>query len=131
MQVVPNENDDSIWIKLKKKFLRRNDDIFIGTFYCSPTSSKNKNANDFFSSFNEEINIFQKKGITLVQGDLNARTGTEKDFINYDKSDDQLGINNTNNLTLLNVTLKMLKSIPVEKNFGYLQIKRCTHSQWE
>ena len=36
---------------------------------------------DFFTALNEEIGMLKKKGVTLVQGDLNARTGNSKDFI--------------------------------------------------
>ena len=41
--------------------------------------------------------MFKGKGVTFVQGDLSARTGTVNDFINYDKFDEQLGIENLNN----------------------------------
>ena len=52
---------------------------------------------DFFTNLNDEINFFQKKGVTLVQGDLNARTGNAKDFIEYDKFIQQFGIENIHN----------------------------------
>ena len=37
---------------------------------------------------------FREKGTVLVQGDLNARTGIETDFVESDKYDDCLGICN-------------------------------------
>ena len=46
---------------------------------------------------NKEINAFRHKGAILVQGDLNARTGNESDFVNADKSDDIFGIDNLSN----------------------------------
>ena len=43
VQVVPNKNDDSIWIKLKKELYNEKDDIYIGTYYVSPYNKNNKN----------------------------------------------------------------------------------------
>ena len=92
VQVVPNKNDDSIWIKLKKSATGDSEDIFIGTYYVSPPNAKNPKTKDFFTSLNDEILSFKKKGVVIVQGDLNARTGNEKDYIEYDKFDDETGI---------------------------------------
>ena len=77
IRVSINSNNDSIWIKLKKEFLQENNDVYIGTYYGSPTKRKAVNC-DFFKSLNDEICMFKKKGVTLVQGDLNARTGNLK-----------------------------------------------------
>ena len=46
---------------------------------------------------NKELNTFRYKGVIVVQGDLNARTGNEPDFVNADKSDDIFGIENLTN----------------------------------
>ena len=98
VQVIPNNNDDSIWVKLGNKLCGEDKDIFIGTYYVSPPSSSNKSQHmDFFTDINEEINFFNKKGVVLVQGDLNARTGRDKDFISYDKFDEELGVENFSN----------------------------------
>ena len=94
VQLLPNENQDSIWVKIKKETCDEPDDIIIGSFYVSPDGKKGKNTTDFFTSMNKELNLFRSKGVTLVQGDLNARTGCEIDFINHDKSDEFLGIEN-------------------------------------
>ena len=101
VQAVPNKNNDSIWIKLKKKFLQENN-VYIGTYYISPAKRKSGSMPDFFTSLNEEICMFKKNGITLVQGDLNARTGNSKDFIEYDKFDSELGLENLNNQHMRN-----------------------------
>ena len=69
-------------------------DIYLGTYYMSPYSQNNKNL-EFFSILNEEIRYFQKKGIVLLQGDLNARTAREKDYIESDKTDMFFGIHNS------------------------------------
>ena len=102
VQVIPNKNEDSIWIKIKKEFCGETEDIYIGTFYVSPTKNEKDSKIDFFTVLNEEINYYKNKGIVLVQGDLNARTGSEKDFIEYDKFDETFGIENYNNQHLRN-----------------------------
>ena len=94
---MPNKNEDSIWIKLKQNNSNEQQDIYIGTYYVSPPNKKSPKIIDFFSALNEEISYFKKKGVVFVQGDLNARTGNEKDFIEYDKFDDEMGIKNLNN----------------------------------
>ena len=85
VELVPNTCEDSIWIKIK------GDEIYVGTYYVSPSNS-NTNS-DFLNSINDEICKFSNKGIAVIQGDLNARTGTENDYldITYDDEDDPLG----------------------------------------
>ena len=60
VEAVPNKNDDSIWIKLKKGATRNSEDIFIGTYYVSPPNAKDykQKHKDFFASLNEEISFF-------------------------------------------------------------------------
>ena len=58
VQAVSNKNDDSIWIKLKKKYICEENDIIIGTFYGSPPNKKGGTSTDFFDSFNEETSFF-------------------------------------------------------------------------
>ena len=102
VQVIPNMNDDSIWIKLGKRSHDENEEVYIGTYYVSPPSKSKKSQEfDFFTDFNEEINSFQKKGVVLVQGDLNARTGHDKDFVEYDKFD-PVGVENLCNQHIRN-----------------------------
>ena len=74
--------------------------IYIGTYYISPPNRKG--SKDSLTTRNEELIFFNKKGVALVQGDLNARTGTVKDFIEHDKYDQNLGIENLNNQHLRN-----------------------------
>ena len=97
VEVAPNKKD-SIWVKIKQK---RNGGgkvekyIYVGTYYVNPR--KANNPNDFFTSLNEEISLFRKKGEVFVQGDLNARTVKDNDFIEYDKFDEEMGIQNFDN----------------------------------
>ena len=56
--VVPNTNENSIWIKLKK-ISPKDIDVFIGTFYVSPETKKGKT--NLLDMLNEEINYFLEK----------------------------------------------------------------------
>ena len=94
VQPIITENEDSIWIKLKRNDLGEREDIYIGTFYMSPSHKRNQNKTDLFTILNEEINFFKNKGTVLIQGDLNARTGLKEDFITHDKFDETFGIEN-------------------------------------
>ena len=111
VHVIPNTNENSIWIKLKHKSCKNNEEFYLGTFYLSPdiTRNKDKKANnrnkikiDLFETLNEEINRFKNKGTILVQGDLNARTGQNEDFLRHDKFDEDFGFENHYNLPTRN-----------------------------
>ena len=94
-----NDNEDSIWIKLKKEKFGGKNYIFLGTYYVSPDarSKRIKKKIDFLSNLNNEVACYSKKGPILLQGDFNGRTGVEKDFVEFDKSDLELGIENFDN----------------------------------
>ena len=77
VELVPNKYVDSIWIKIK------GEEIYLGTFYVSPANSKNKDL-DFLNTLNGEICNFSSRGTVLLQGDLNARTGVENDYLSID-----------------------------------------------
>ena len=78
VEPVPNSCEDSIWIRLKKE------EIYIGTYYVSPKYSKSRDI-DFFNTLNKEISHFGRLGTVFIQGDLNARTGTDLDFVTKGK----------------------------------------------
>ena len=78
VELVPNSCEDSIWIRVKEE------EMYVGTYYVSPQYSKSRDIN-FFNTLNEEISHFGKKGTIIVQGDLNARTGTSQDFLKSGK----------------------------------------------
>ena len=87
VQLMPNNNIDSIWIKLKTSN-HSSDNIFIGTYYVSPENQKNKNDISLFNILNEEVNKFKCKGSIFIMGDFNGRTAMQSDFIQGDKFDD-------------------------------------------
>ena len=101
VQVVDNNNDDSIWIKIKKQ-VSTDEDVYLGTYYVSPDNSQSRKNYDFFTAINDEVAHFSKKGIVLLQGDLNGRTGEDKDYVEADKSDETLCIENFDNQNMRN-----------------------------
>ena len=113
--------------KDKKERSKEKEDIYIGTYYVSPENSKIKDCKnyDFFAAVNEEVSHFSKKGLVLLQGDLNCRTGQEKDYVEADKSDDQLGIENFGNQNMRNAEDKTVNTRGKELlewtyNWGYI-----------
>ena len=79
--VVPNNNENSIWIKLKNKSSKGRD-LFIGSYYVSPENKKSKQ--NLFDILSEEYDRFGKLGNVILVGDFNARTGQKIDFIQPD-----------------------------------------------
>ena len=90
---IPNDHEDSIWVKVKKEALGNKKDLYIGTAYISPSKGKQKE-DESLDIFFDEINKFKRTSLVLAQGDLNARTGIGLDYLEEDKFDDKLGITN-------------------------------------
>ena len=95
VRVVENKNLDSIWVRIRDGNQDSKNDIYLGTYYVSPDNKNSKNS-DFFQSVNEEIVNFKKRGLVMIQGDLNGRTGEYSDFVESDKFDSELGIGDLN-----------------------------------
>ena len=76
---VSKGNDNVAWVKIDKSLCGK--DIFLGTVYFSPSGTK-EHISKQYRELSEEIAKFQHKGEVIIQGDFNARTGREKDFVN-------------------------------------------------
>ena len=87
VHVVPNTNENSIWVKMKKKSTA-DENLFVGSFYISPENKKNKIK--LFDLLNDEVKKIGNKGDIVLQGDFNARTGVKNDFIQPDTFLDNL-----------------------------------------
>ena len=85
VEVIPNDCNDSIWVKISNEKMEKSNSIYLGTFYVSPQTKKEDES--FFKEFNDEVISFSRKGPILIQGDLNARTASEKDYVDYDEND--------------------------------------------
>ena len=84
--LVKVDNDDAIWIKIKKEMSGEGKDIFIGTYYLNPSTGQN--ADQKIVKLSDDVTLLKDKGEVIIQGDLNARTGALEDFITPDKSDE-------------------------------------------
>ena len=83
-------NDDAIWVKMKKEISGESKDIFIGTCYLNPSQAKGTDKK--VSRLAEDIITLQDKGEVIIIGDLNARTGNLDDTITPDKSDEKFDL---------------------------------------
>ena len=72
IKFVPNTNQESIWIKIKKEEIEEAHDIYIGTVYISPNENNENNSEE---PFFKEVRHFSEKGIVFIQGDFNTHTG--------------------------------------------------------
>ena len=81
-----SDNPNSVWVKIEKEFSGEADDIFKGTVYFVPHTSNSDDVNKL-RDLEEEIFKFSQRGKVMLQGDFNARSGAERDYILPDKSD--------------------------------------------
>ena len=85
---VHTDDDNTIWVKIKKEGINSNCDIYIGTHYMSPSVTAEKRTTKLM----ENIALFQSKGVVLINGDFNARIGKANDTILPDKFDNEFGL---------------------------------------
>ena len=83
-------NDDVIWVKMKKEISGENKDIFIGTCYLNPSQAKGTDKK--ISRLAEDIITLQERGEVIIIGDLNARTGIMENTITPDKLDEKFDL---------------------------------------
>ena len=93
--IINTDNEDIVWTKLKKEQIGTNTDIFLATCYLSPAREK-VDTNTKMFNLREETMHFRAKGHVIINGDLNAWTGTINDTIQQDKYDDNFHISNRN-----------------------------------
>ena len=84
IKILKNTNSEYQWIQLTKNFFQLEKDIFICFSYISPFNFQNKSDTDSLDAIFRDINVFKNVRYILLCGDLNARTGTDLDFIRND-----------------------------------------------
>ena len=87
---VKMENEDTIWVKIKKEVSGEIRDIYIGTCYFNPARADE--STQFIPNLIENILSLKSKGNIMINGDLNARTGNLDDTISPDKYDENFNI---------------------------------------
>lgn len=72
-----------LWIKINRGIVNSTRDIYLCAIYILPSNSPYY-TEEIFQELQKEIIHFQSLGLILICGDLNARTGKEKDYIEVD-----------------------------------------------
>ena len=92
VQPVCTENQDIVWLKINKENAKLANDIYIGTLYLSPHKGKITES-EKIKNLAEDIIYFKGKGGDIIlQGDFNARTSNNTDFVESDKFDTETEI---------------------------------------
>ena len=80
---VHSSSDDTIWLKLNRKFFSIPKDIYLCAVYLVPEGSSylNWTNSDPFSLLEFDISKYKDLGQILLTGDFNARTANLKDYI--------------------------------------------------
>ena len=83
---LPTNGADSILIRLNKDFFNMSKDVVVVFTYCSPQNSSYlaRTQIDPFEELEAKIRAIEDETDILIMGDLNARTGTELDYIEHD-----------------------------------------------
>ena len=88
VHVFPSEQNLALFFQIKAESLNSPKDLICGCTYIPPYTSLYNDKNSFE---NLEAEIIQLPGLEhsdlIIFGDLNAKTKTEKDFIDFDKYD--------------------------------------------
>ena len=77
------------WVKLDKNFFNFRKDLFLCLTYIPPSQSiyANNMQQDLIDLLENDILLYKTKGDIMICGDLNARTGSQQDFIASDGTD--------------------------------------------
>ena len=86
---LPFSNPDIVWVKLLKSFFNFKKDVFLGIIYFSPEGStgNNEDLNVLYSKLLSDIEIYSSQGDIVIQGDFNAYTNLNPDYVTYDESE--------------------------------------------
>lgn len=90
IEILKNQSVDYQWIRLDKNYFHFTRNIFLCLAYIIPATSHyaGQMSIDVLSCIeNDIINNYSDKGHIMICGDLNARTGSELDFIPNDLND--------------------------------------------
>ena len=85
---IKNTHSGIQWIKLNKDFFSLERDLYLASVYISPerTTGDVPDIDSVYASLLEGIQIYSQHGDVLVQGDFNAYTGTDPDYIVSDET---------------------------------------------
>ena len=88
VHIFPSEQNLALFFQIKAEFINSSKDLICGCTYIPPYTSLYNDKNSFE---NLEAEIIELPGLAqsdlVILGDFNAKTKTEKDFIDFDKYD--------------------------------------------
>ena len=95
VKILENTCKDYQWIKLDKHFFNFVNDIYLCLAYIIPSTSSylHQHDDDILDLIERDItNKYKNKGDIVLCGDMNARSGTEPDFVQNDIHDEHCPI---------------------------------------
>ncbi|CAG2245367.1 unnamed protein product [Mytilus edulis] len=89
IKILTNTCKDYQWLQFDKHYFNLNTDIFLCLAYIIPATSfyVDQSEDDTLENIEKDIIKFSQHGSIILCGDLNARTGSEPDFIINDVND--------------------------------------------
>ena len=116
--VIKIDNEDTIWVKIKKEMTGEKRDVYVGTTYLKPSSGKE--TSNGFLKLTENIISLKNKGHVIINGGLSAKSGHLDDTIPPDKFDDEFHI-----CIIMTTLLKETRKIKSEQTWN----RACGHVQ--
>ncbi|VDI19713.1 Hypothetical predicted protein [Mytilus galloprovincialis] len=104
IKILQNTSKDYQWLKFDKFYFNLKKDLFLCLAYIIPSNSyyAGQSEDDILESIEKDIATkFNNQGHIILCGDLNARTGSEPDFIQDDSSDDHIPLYNNYNCDII------------------------------
>ena len=92
IKILKNTSKDYQWLKFDKSYFNLKSDIFLCLAYIIPVTSfyADQSEDDILENIEKDIISYSRQGSIVLCGDLNARTGSEPDFIINDVNDTHL-----------------------------------------
>lgn len=89
IKILGNTSKDYQWLKFEKSYFNLKTDIFLCLAYIIPATSfyVDQSEDDILENIEKDIISYSRQGSIVLCGDLNARTGSEPDFILNDTND--------------------------------------------
>jgi exonuclease III len=127
-KILENNSSYMVWVKFNKQIFNLDNDLYMCAVYIPPLSSLNTNQtsviNEIWEELEQAISNYSKKGYIMILGDLNSRTGTSNEYVEYNKNLDAWYDlqNNYENITNRNSKDSVVNS------FGRKLLEICRHN---
>ena len=82
---IKNTHPDILWTKLDQTFFKIEKSVYLAIVYISPENSNvNYDVENVYSVLLNDVVKYSSLGEIIIQGDFNAYTNTQPDFIDFD-----------------------------------------------